>query len=75
MKLILEAAHETISEQIPHISIPVSLGFIITVLVITTVASLRKTAKDPSAIKHHVPPVGEDRRQVPVDVPGTPDHR
>ena len=74
VKLILEAAHETISESFPEVSIPISLGFIITVLVVTTVASLRKTAKDPSAIKHHVPPVGEDRRQVPVDVPGKPDH-
>ena len=75
VKLILEAAHETISESIPHISIPVSLGFIVTVLVITTVASLRKTAKDPSAVKHHVPPVGADREQVPVDVPGKPEGR
>jgi tellurite resistance protein TerC len=30
IKLILEAAHETISESVPHISIPVSLGFIVT---------------------------------------------
>ena len=73
VKLILEAAHETISERFPEVSIPVSLGFIVTVLVITTVASLRKTAKDPSAIKHHVPPPGEDRKEIPVDVPGHPD--
>ena len=73
VKLILEAAHETISERFPEVSIPVSLGFIITVLVVTTVASLRKTAKDPSAIKHHVPPPGEDRKEIPVDVPGHPD--
>jgi hypothetical protein len=43
--------------------------------VITTVASLRKTAKDPSRIKHHVPAPGEDRREIPVDVPGRPDDR
>ena len=66
VKLILEAAHETISKDFPEISIPVSLGFIITVLVITTVASLRKTAKDPSAIKHHVP----DARRGPPGDPG-----
>ena len=75
VKLILEAAHETISKEIPHISIPISLGFIVTVLVITTVASLRKTAKDPDAIKHHVPPPGADRQEIPVDVPGKPDSK
>ena len=75
VKLILEAAHETISKDFPEVSIPVSLGFIVTVLVITTVASLRKTAKDPSAIKHHVPSPGEDRQEIPVDVPGSPDDR
>ena len=75
VKLILEAAHETISKSFPEVSIPVSLGFIVTVLIITTVASLRKTAKDPSAIKHHVPAPGEDRREIPVDVPGAPDDR
>ena len=35
-----------------HIDIWVSLGFIITVLMITTVASLIKVRKDPSAIAH-----------------------
>ena len=64
VKLILEAAHQTISEDFPEVSIPVSLGFIITVLVITTVASLAKTKRDPSAIKHVTPPVGEDLREV-----------
>ena len=67
IKLILEAAHETISKSIPEISIPVSLGFIITVLVITTVTSLRKTAKDPSAIKHVTTAPGADREQIPED--------
>ena len=73
VKLILEAAHETISKSFPEISIPVSLGFIVLVLAVTTVTSLRKTAKDPSAIKKVVPPPGEDRREIPVDVPGTPE--
>jgi tellurite resistance protein TerC len=75
IKLILEAAHETISEDFPEVSIPVSLGVIVLVLAVTTVASLRKTAKDPSAIKHHAPATGEDREQVPVDAPGRPDDR
>lgn len=51
VKLIVEAAHLTISESFPEFSIPVSLGVIISVLVVTTVASLLKTARDPSAIK------------------------
>ena len=73
VKLILEAAHETISKSFPEISIPVSLGFIVTVLIITTVASLAKTKRDPSAIKHVTPPKGEDKREIPVDVPGRPE--
>jgi tellurite resistance protein TerC len=75
VKLLLHAAHETISPAFPEISIVVSLSVIVAVLIITTVASLRKTAKDPSAIKHHVPEPGEDRREIPVDVPGAPDDR
>ncbi len=67
IKLILEAAHLNISESIPEISIPVSLGFIVVVLAITTVASLRKTAKDPSAIKHVTTPAGADKREIPED--------
>jgi tellurite resistance protein TerC len=73
VKLILEAAHETISKSFPEISIPISLGFIITVLVITTVASLVKTKRDPSAVKHLTPEVGADKEAIPVDVPGTPE--
>ena len=69
VKLILEAAHLNISKAFPEISIPVSLGFIITVLVATTVLSLRKTAKDPSAIKKLTPTVGADKQQIPVDAP------
>jgi tellurite resistance protein TerC len=74
VKLILEAGHETISKEFPEISIPVSLGFIVSVLVITTVASLAKTKRDPAAVKHVIPPVGADREEIPVDVPGKPEH-
>lgn len=73
VKLILEAAHETISKAFPEISIPVSLGFIVTVLLITTVASLVKTSRDPSAIKKVAPEEGADKRDIPVDVPGRPE--
>ena len=75
IKLILEAAHETISTSFPEISIPVSLGFIVTVLVITTVASLAKTKRDASAVKNVHPPTGRAQEDIPVDVPGTPDGR
>jgi len=68
VKLILEAAHLNISTAFPEVSIPVSLGFIVTVLAITTVASLRKTRNDPTAIKKLTPDVGDDLREVPEDV-------
>ena len=72
VKLLLEAAHLNISKSFPEVSIPVSLGFIVTVLLITTMASLRKTKKDPSAIRHVTPPVGEDRREIPEDTQPDP---
>ena len=68
VKLLLEAAHLNISKSVPEVSIPVSLGFIVTVLVITTVASLRKTKKDPTAIRHLTPAPDEDRQEIPEDV-------
>ena len=49
VKLILHWAHADISPAIPEISTPVSLGVILVVLVVVTVASLVKTRKDPSA--------------------------
>jgi tellurite resistance protein TerC len=73
VKLILEAAHETISKDFPEISIPVSLSFIVTVLTLTTVASLIKTRRDPSAVKKVHPPVGRAVEQVPDDVPSSHD--
>jgi tellurite resistance protein TerC len=51
-KLILHWAHVDISPSIPEISTPVSLGVIIAVLVVVTVASLVKTRKDPTAKAH-----------------------
>ncbi len=71
VKLILHAAHEYPwgEDWAPDIGTFTSLGVIVTVLVITVVASLIKTAKDPSAAKKIVPPVGADKRQIPEDVP------
>jgi tellurite resistance protein TerC len=51
VKLILEALHLNGVESAPEISIPLSLGFIVVVLGITTYASLRKVKRDPSAAK------------------------
>ncbi|MBG0562305.1 TerC family protein [Actinoplanes aureus] len=52
IKLVLHWAHKDISESVPEVSTPVSLGVIIGILVITTVASLIKSGKDPSLKAH-----------------------
>lgn len=51
VKLVFEAMHATGVEWAPHIGIEFSLGVIVGVLVITTVASLAKVRRDPSAAK------------------------
>lgn len=51
VKLIMEALYLNGFESVPELSIPVSLGFIVVVLAVTTVASLRKVKKDPSAAR------------------------
>ncbi|KRV49226.1 tellurium resistance protein TerC [Wenjunlia vitaminophila] len=48
VKLVLEALHGS-GVHVPHISIPVSLGFIVTVLAVTTVTSLRAARRQPGA--------------------------
>jgi tellurite resistance protein TerC len=52
VKLILHWLHEDISPAVPEISTPVSLGFIVVVLTVVTVASLIKTRNDPTAKAH-----------------------
>lgn len=52
VKLILHWAHVDINPSIPEISTYVSLGVIIGILTIVTVASLIKTRRDPSAKAH-----------------------
>jgi tellurite resistance protein TerC len=51
-KLVLHWAHSDISTAVPEIGTPVSLGIIVVVLVVTTVASLVKVRRDPSATAH-----------------------
>ncbi|AGL18281.1 TerC family protein [Actinoplanes sp. N902-109] len=52
VKLVLHWLHEDIWHDAPQISTPVSLGVIVVVLAITTVASLLKTRSDPQAKAH-----------------------
>ncbi|MDX3661520.1 TerC family protein [Streptomyces sp. ID05-26A] len=52
VKLILHWAHVDISASVPEIPTPLSLGVILGILVIVTVASLIKTRNDPSAKAH-----------------------
>jgi tellurite resistance protein TerC len=52
VKLILHWAHVDISESVPEVPTPLSLGVIIGILVVVTVASLVKTRNDPAAKAH-----------------------
>ena len=52
VKLILHWAHKSLSDAVPEVSTPVSLGVIIGILVVTTVASLIKSGRDPSQKAH-----------------------
>jgi len=52
VKLVLHWVHEDITTSAPEISTPVSLGVILGVLAIVTVASLIKVRKDPSLTAH-----------------------
>jgi tellurite resistance protein TerC len=52
VKLILHWAHVDVDERIPEIPTPVSLGVIVVVLAVVTVASLVKTRRDPAARAH-----------------------
>ncbi len=52
VKLVLHWLHVDINESVPEISTAVSLVVIIGVLIVTTVASLLKTRKDPDAKAH-----------------------
>ncbi|GAA1350462.1 TerC family protein [Saccharothrix algeriensis] len=52
VKLILHWAHVDLSPSVPEIATPVSLGVIIGILALVTVASLVKTRRDPTAKAH-----------------------
>ncbi|MCW0212685.1 MAG: TerC/Alx family metal homeostasis membrane protein [Pseudonocardia sp.] len=52
VKLILHWLHVDVSESVPEISTPLSLGVIVVVLAVVTIASLIKTRGDASAKAH-----------------------
>ena len=59
VKLILVFLHEDVNEEIPHVPTSVSLGVIIGVLAVTTVASLLRSRRHPEEKAH----AGALRRQ------------
>jgi tellurite resistance protein TerC len=65
LKLILHWAHSDLSKSVPEIGTPVSLGVIVVVLVVTTVASLLKVRRNPEAVAH----AGSLRAQAKDDKP------
>jgi tellurite resistance protein TerC len=80
VKLVLEALHENNLPfinggepvPVPTVGIELSLGVIVGVLAITTIASLVKAKRDPSAV--HAPPIsiGEDHSDKDKDEAQTP---
>ena len=52
VKLVLHWLHTDISEAVPEIGTPVSLGVIVVVLAVTTAASLIRVRRDPAATAH-----------------------
>ncbi len=52
VKLVLHWAHVDVDERVPEIPTPVSLGVIVVVLAVVTVASLLRTRRDPTAKAH-----------------------
>ncbi|MCH7230878.1 TerC family protein [Glycomyces sp. L485] len=60
-KLMLHWAHVDIDDRVPEIPTGISLGVVIGVLIVVTVASLVKTRRDPT-IKAHAGSLGGGRR-------------
>jgi tellurite resistance protein TerC len=65
VKLVLHWLHSDISDAVPEIGTPLSLGVIVVVLAVTTVASLLKVRKDPDAKAH----AGSMRARARQDTP------
>ena len=71
VKLILTFGHR-VNSDIPEIPTTVSLGVILVVLTVTTVASLIKVRRDPSARAHSGPIAGHGPTTDPDDAPAPP---
>jgi tellurite resistance protein TerC len=72
VKLVLHWAH-TLSEAVPQIPTLLSLGVIVAILAVTTVASLVKVRRDPSVRAHAGSlraQAGRPEPEAPSDVPG-----
>ncbi|MEU2391608.1 TerC family protein [Streptomyces sp. NPDC007369] len=67
VKLVLHALHES-GVHVPQISIPVSLGVICGVLVITTITSLMASKKQAAAEAAAVPAARRDGEQAPESI-------
>jgi tellurite resistance protein TerC len=52
VKLVLHWAHKSVNDAVPEVSTPISLAVIIGILIVTTVASLIKSGRDPSLKAH-----------------------
>jgi tellurite resistance protein TerC len=63
VKLILAFLHDDVNESIPHVPTSVSLGVILGILVITTVASLLRTKRHPEERAHAGDPYGGDHKR------------
>src|SRR3954468_24962980 len=68
-KLILHWLHVDVSPAVPEISTPISLGVILVVLTVVTVASLIKTGNDPSAKAHPGSLMASKKRPADVERP------
>ena len=65
VKLVLHWAHVDIDARVPEVPTSLSLGVIITILVVVTVASLIKTRNDPTAKAHAGSLRGHDTEHKP----------
>jgi tellurite resistance protein TerC len=66
-KLVLHWAHSDLSGSAPEIGTPVSLAVIVVVLAVTTVASLIKVRRDPTATAHAGSVRARPHQQQPTD--------
>jgi tellurite resistance protein TerC len=69
VKLVLHWLHTDITPAAPEITTPVSLGVIVGILLVTTVASLVKVRRDPAATAHAGSVRAHGRKEAPAEQP------